>query len=139
MAELVKAGKVKYLGLSEVSAKGLIVLILKYSSFSLRTDIRRAHKVHPISAIQIEFSPFVLDIEDEKVGILKVARELGITIVVYSPLARGLVTGRFVSVFFFMPMRSSDASLLRNLLMTLLRTTSAAPSPSIQRKTSLKS
>lgn len=70
MAELVKAGKVKYLGLSECTAK----------------DIRRAHAVHPISAIQVEFSPFVLDIEDPQLAILDTARELGITVVVYSPL-----------------------------------------------------
>lgn len=81
IAELVKQGKVKYIGLSECTAK----------------DIRRAHAVHPISTIQVEFSPFVLDIEDETTGILKVARELGITVVVYSPLARGLATGRFKS------------------------------------------
>ncbi|THU77753.1 Aldo/keto reductase [Dendrothele bispora CBS 962.96] len=59
-------------------------------------DMRRAHAVHPISAIQVEFSPLVLDIEDEKLAILKTARELGITVVVYSPLARGLITGRMV-------------------------------------------
>lgn len=104
IAELVKAGKVKYIGLSECTAK----------------DIRRAHAVHPISAIQIEFSPFVLDVEDPRLGILETARELGITIVVYSPLgmsfflfyvgrdidslltARGLVTGRYVSPPHFM-------------------------------------
>jgi len=80
MAELVKEGKVKYLGLSECSAE----------------DMRRAHAVHPISAIQVEFSPLVLDIEDEKLAILKTARELGITIVAYSPLARGLITGQYV-------------------------------------------
>ncbi|CDO73590.1 hypothetical protein BN946_scf185014.g60 [Trametes cinnabarina] len=79
MAELVKQGKVKYLGLSEVSADTL----------------RRAHAVHPISAVQVEYSPFTLDIEDEKIGLLKAARELGITIVAYSPLGRGLLTGRY--------------------------------------------
>lgn len=46
---------------------------------------------------QVEYSPFTLDIEDEKVALLKTARELGITIVAYSPLARGLVTGRYKS------------------------------------------
>ncbi|KAF5347215.1 hypothetical protein D9758_011047 [Tetrapyrgos nigripes] len=81
MAELVKEGKVKYLGLSECTAE----------------DMRRAHAVHPISAIQVEFSPLVLDIEDDKLAILKTARELGITVVVYSPLARGLITGQFKS------------------------------------------
>ena len=79
-----RAGKVKYLGLSEVSAETL----------------RRAHAVHPISALQVEYSPFALDIEDEKVGLLKTARELGITIVAYSPVGRGLLTGKIVSSFF---------------------------------------
>ncbi|GBE89155.1 Aldo-keto reductase yakc [NADP(+)] [Sparassis crispa] len=81
MAELVKAGKVKYLGLSECSADTL----------------RRAHAVHPISALQVEYSPFTLDIEDEKIGLLKTARELGVTIIAYSPLGRGLITGKYRS------------------------------------------
>ncbi|GBE89156.1 Aldo-keto reductase yakc [NADP(+)] [Sparassis crispa] len=81
MAELVKAGKVKYLGLSECSAETL----------------RRAHAVHPISALQVEYSPFTLDIEDEKIGLLKTARELGVTIIAYSPLGRGLITGKYRS------------------------------------------
>jgi aryl-alcohol dehydrogenase-like predicted oxidoreductase len=81
MADLVKTGKVKYLGLSECSA----------------ATLRRAHAIHPISAIQVEYSPFTLDIEDEKVGLLKAARELGIAIVAYSPLGRGLLTGQFKS------------------------------------------
>ncbi|KZT18982.1 Aldo/keto reductase [Neolentinus lepideus HHB14362 ss-1] len=81
MAEFVKAGKVKYLGLSEISAETL----------------RRAHAIHPISAIQTEYSPFTLDIEDEKIGFLKTSRELGVTIVAYSPLGRGLLTGRYRS------------------------------------------
>lgn len=80
MAELVKEGKVKYLGLSEVSAK----------------DLRRAHAVHPISALQIEYSPFSLYIEEEKTALLKTARELGIAIVAYAPLGRGILTGRYV-------------------------------------------
>nr|WGM49231.1 aldehyde reductase [Boreostereum vibrans] len=81
MAELVKAGKVRYLGLSEVSAETL----------------RRAHAVHPIAAVQVEFSPFTLDITDEKIGLLKAARELGVAIVAYSPLGRGLLTGQYKS------------------------------------------
>ncbi|KAL0576633.1 Aldo-keto reductase str7 [Marasmius crinis-equi] len=81
MAELVKEGKVKYLGLSECTAE----------------DLRRAHAVHPISAIQMEYSPLVLFIEDEKMAILKTARELGVTVVAYSPLARGLITGQYKS------------------------------------------
>ncbi|KAK0440638.1 NADP-dependent oxidoreductase domain-containing protein [Armillaria borealis] len=79
MAELVKEGKVKYLGLSECTAK----------------DLRRAHAVHPISAIQVEFSPLVLYIQDPKLAILETARELGITVVTYSkenfPKILGLV------------------------------------------------
>ncbi|KAJ7678356.1 NADP-dependent oxidoreductase domain-containing protein [Mycena rosella] len=82
MAELVKEGKVKYLGLSECSAKAL----------------RRAHAIHPISALQIEYSPFVLDIEDPKIALLETARELGVTIVAYSPLGRGLLTGQYKSL-----------------------------------------
>ncbi|KAJ7149628.1 NADP-dependent oxidoreductase domain-containing protein [Mycena filopes] len=81
MAELVKAGKVKYLGLSEVSA----------------STLRRAHAVHPIAAVQVEYSPFTLDIEDPKINLLKTARELGVKIVAYSPLGRGLLTGQFKS------------------------------------------
>ena len=70
----------KYLGLSECSAETL----------------RRAHAVHPISALEVEYSPFTLDIEDEKIGLLKAARELGTTIIAYSPLGRGLLTGKYV-------------------------------------------
>ena len=81
MAELVKEGKVKYIGLSEVSEKTL----------------RRAHAVHPISALQVEYSPFTLDIEDPKIGLLQAARELGVKIVAYSPLGRGFLTGKYVS------------------------------------------
>ncbi|KAF8178870.1 NADP-dependent oxidoreductase domain-containing protein [Mycena galopus ATCC 62051] len=81
MAEFVKAGKVKYLGLSEVSA----------------TTLRRAHAVHPIAAVQVEYSPFTLDIEDPKIGLLATARELGVQVVAYSPLGRGLLTGQFKS------------------------------------------
>ncbi len=71
MAELVKAGKVKYLGLSEASAE----------------SIRKANKIHPITALQSEYSLLTRDIEKE---ILPTVRELGITLVSYSPLARGL-------------------------------------------------
>lgn len=71
MAELVKAGKVKYLGLSEASAASL----------------RKAHAIHPITALQSEYSLLTRDVENE---ILPVIRELGITLVPYSPLARGL-------------------------------------------------
>lgn len=73
MAELVKEGKVRYLGLSEASA----------------TSIRRAHAVHPISALQSEYSLLTRDVEAE---ILPLCKELGITFVPFSPLARGLMT-----------------------------------------------
>jgi aryl-alcohol dehydrogenase-like predicted oxidoreductase len=70
----VKAGKVRYLGLSEASPK----------------TIRRAHAVHPISALQTEYSIFERHVEAE---LLKTTRELGIGFVAYSPLGRGLLTG----------------------------------------------
>ncbi|KAM5537599.1 hypothetical protein V8D89_008677 [Ganoderma adspersum] len=81
MAEQARAGKVKYLGLSEVSADTL----------------RRAHAVHPITALQVEYSAFTLDIEDDNTGLLKTARELGVKIVAYSPVGRGLLTGAIKS------------------------------------------
>lgn len=73
MADLVKEGKVKYLGLSEASAN----------------SIRKAYAVHPITALQSEYSLLTRDVEGE---ILNTCRELGITLIPYSPLARGLVT-----------------------------------------------
>jgi len=76
MAELVRAGKVRYLGLSEASPK----------------TIRRAHQVHPITALQTEYSLWTRDPEDE---ILPTVRELGIGFVPYSPLGRGFLTGQF--------------------------------------------
>jgi len=76
MAELVRAGKVRYLGLSEAAPE----------------TIRRAHAVHPISALQTEYSLWSRDPEDE---ILPTVRELGIGFVPYSPLGRGFLTGRF--------------------------------------------
>ena len=78
MAELVEAGKVRYLGLSEASA----------------ATIRRAHAVHPISAVQWEWSLWTRDVEDD---VVPACRELGIGIVAYSPLGRGFLTGRFRS------------------------------------------
>ncbi|KAJ7138331.1 NADP-dependent oxidoreductase domain-containing protein [Mycena epipterygia] len=82
MAELVKAGKVKHLGLSECSS----------------ATLRRAHAVHPIAAVQIEYSPFSLDIEHAAgTDLLKTARELGVAVVAYSPLGRGLLTGAIKS------------------------------------------
>ncbi|KAI9207246.1 aldo/keto reductase [Polychytrium aggregatum] len=76
MAELVAEGKVRYLGMSECDAETL----------------RRACKVHHIAAIQMEYSPWVLDIEQNEV--LKTARELGVAIVPYSPLGTGFLTGQ---------------------------------------------
>ena len=81
MAELKKEGKIKYLGLSECSADTL----------------RRAHKVHPISAAQMEFSPFALEIESSQTDFLKTARELGVKIIAYSPLGRGFLTNTIKS------------------------------------------
>jgi aryl-alcohol dehydrogenase-like predicted oxidoreductase len=78
MAELVRAGKVRYLGLSEAGV----------------TTIRRAHAVHPVSALQTEYSLWSRDPEAE---ILPTIRELGIGFVPYSPLGRGFLTGRFRS------------------------------------------
>jgi aryl-alcohol dehydrogenase-like predicted oxidoreductase len=76
MADLVTQGKVRYLGLSEAAP----------------ATIRRAHQVHPISALQTEYSLWTRDPEDE---ILSTVRELGIGFVAYSPLGRGFLTGRF--------------------------------------------
>lgn len=78
MAELVKAGKVRHLGLSEAAP----------------ATIRRAHAVHPIAALQTEYSLWSRDPEKE---LLATCRELGIAFVAYSPLGRGFLTGRFRS------------------------------------------
>lgn len=59
--------------------------------------LRRAHAVHPIAAVQLEYSPICLDIEDEKIGLLKACRELGITVIAYSPVGRGMLTGTYVT------------------------------------------
>ena len=79
MKELVEAGKVRYLGLSEAAP----------------ATIRKAHAVHPISALQTEYSLFTRDVEDE---VLPACRELGIGFVPYSPLGRGFLTGRWRSM-----------------------------------------
>ncbi|MGA2547326.1 MAG: aldo/keto reductase [Rectinemataceae bacterium] len=76
MSELVKAGKVRFLGLSEAGP----------------ATIRRAHKVHPITALQTEYSLWTRDVEAE---ILPTCRELGVAFVAYSPLGRGFLTGAF--------------------------------------------
>jgi aryl-alcohol dehydrogenase-like predicted oxidoreductase len=78
MKELVEAGKVRYLGVSEAAPE----------------TIRRAHAVHPVSALQTEYSLWSRDVEDE---ILPTARELGIGFVPYSPLGRGFLTGQINS------------------------------------------
>ncbi|MEU8822429.1 aldo/keto reductase [Streptomyces sp. NPDC048636] len=79
MAELVAAGKVRFLGLSEASA----------------ATLRRAHAVHPVSALQSEWSLWTRDVEAE---VAPVCRELGIGLVPFSPLGRGFLTGRITSV-----------------------------------------
>jgi aryl-alcohol dehydrogenase-like predicted oxidoreductase len=84
MAELVDAGKVRFLGLSEAAPE----------------TIRRAHAVHPISALQTEYSLWTRDPEDE---ILATVRELGIGFVAYSPLGRGFLTGQITSPEDFEP------------------------------------
>jgi aryl-alcohol dehydrogenase-like predicted oxidoreductase len=77
MSELVSAGKVRFLGLSEAAPE----------------TIRRAHAVHPIAALQTEYSLWTRDVEEN--GVLETVRELGIGFVAYSPLGRGFLTGRF--------------------------------------------
>jgi aryl-alcohol dehydrogenase-like predicted oxidoreductase len=52
--------------------------------------------VHPVAAVEVEYSPFNLEIEDPQIGVLDVCRELGIAIVAYSPLGRGILTGQVV-------------------------------------------
>jgi aryl-alcohol dehydrogenase-like predicted oxidoreductase len=79
MADLVRAGKVRHLGLSEAAPQ----------------TIRRAHAVHPITALQTEYSLWSRDPEDE---ILPTVRELGIGFVAYSPIGRGFLSGRFKTI-----------------------------------------
>ena len=78
MAELVEQGKIRHIGLSEASAQ----------------TIRRAHAVHPITAVQTEYSLWTRDVESD---ILPTLNELGIALVAYSPLGRGFLSGRFTS------------------------------------------
>jgi aryl-alcohol dehydrogenase-like predicted oxidoreductase len=80
MAELVKEGKVKYIGLSEVSSE----------------TVRRAHAVHPITAVQSEYSLFERTVEER--GVLETLTELGIGFVAYSPLGRGFLSGQIRSI-----------------------------------------
>jgi aryl-alcohol dehydrogenase-like predicted oxidoreductase len=79
MAELVKEGKVRYLGLSEASSE----------------TIRRAHATHPLTAVQVEYSLWTRDLEEDVLGTL---RELGVGLVAYSPLGRGFLTGQIRSL-----------------------------------------
>jgi len=79
MAELVQQGKVRHIGLSEAAPE----------------TIRRAHAVHPITAVQTEYSLWTRD--PERNGVLQTCRELGIGFVPYSPLGRGFLSGRFTS------------------------------------------
>ncbi|KAI8621997.1 oxidoreductase [Chytriomyces sp. MP71] len=85
MAELVREGKVRYLGLSECSA----------------ATLRRAHAVHPIAALQVEYSPWTTDIEHN--DLLATCNELGVAVVAFSPLGRGFLTGQYKSVEDFAP------------------------------------
>jgi aryl-alcohol dehydrogenase-like predicted oxidoreductase len=79
LAELVKEGKIDHIGLSEVSAE----------------SIRRAAKVHPIAAVETEYSLWSTEAREN--GVLDAAKELGITIIAYSPLGRGILTGAWES------------------------------------------
>lgn len=79
MKQLRDNGKIKYVGLSECSSESL----------------RRAHKIFPISAVQIEYSPWALEIESPQIDLLKTCRELGVAVVAYSPIGRGFLTGSF--------------------------------------------
>ncbi|KAN0107984.1 putative aldo-keto reductase [Hyaloscypha variabilis] len=81
MVELKKEGKIKYIGLSEISSETL----------------KRACKVHHIDAVQIEYSPFAIDIETPQIALLETCRSLGVAIIAYSPLGRGMLTGAYTS------------------------------------------
>ncbi|CAG7917992.1 unnamed protein product [Penicillium olsonii] len=81
MVDLKNQGKIRYIGLSECSA----------------ATLRRAHAVHPISAYQVEYSPFALDIEGQS-ELLSTCRELGISVIAYSPIGRGILSGQIKSV-----------------------------------------
>jgi aryl-alcohol dehydrogenase-like predicted oxidoreductase len=82
LAFVCSAGKIKHLGLSEVSS----------------STLRRAYAIHPISAVQVEYNPWTLDIEGPSgTNLLDTCKELGIAVVAYSPLGRGIMTGRYRS------------------------------------------
>ena len=107
MADLVKAGKTRFIGLSEVGPKTL----------------RRAHAVHPIASLQTEYSLLTRDVESE---VLPTCRELGIGFLAYSPLGRGLLTGRYRSRadftaddFRLLTPRFADGALEQNVALAL--------------------
>lgn len=77
-----REGKIKFLGLSEVSS----------------ATLRRAHSISPISAVQVEYSPFSLEIESQEINLLATCKELGVAVVAYSPLGRGFLTGHLKSI-----------------------------------------
>jgi aryl-alcohol dehydrogenase-like predicted oxidoreductase len=77
-----RQGKIRFLGLSEVSA----------------TTLRRAHAVSPIAAVQVEYSPFALEIESPQTNLFATCKELGVAVVAYSPLGRGFLTGALKSI-----------------------------------------
>lgn len=108
MANIHREGKICYIGLSEISSETLY----------------RASKVHHIDAVQVEYSPFALDIESPQIGLLKACRELGVALVAYSPLGRGFVTGAVKSPADFengdfrkMLPRFSEENFPKNLLL----------------------
>jgi aryl-alcohol dehydrogenase-like predicted oxidoreductase len=79
----IREGKIKYIGLSEISSNTL----------------RRAHAIHPVTAVQVEYSPWNLEIEGPAgTDLMKTCEELGVAIVAYSPLGRGILTGRYRSL-----------------------------------------
>ncbi|TKA75274.1 hypothetical protein B0A55_05080 [Friedmanniomyces simplex] len=94
LVELKSEGKIRYIGLSNITS----------------ATLRRAHKVHPISCVQQEYSPFTRDIETgSSTHLLHTCRELGVAVVCYSPLGRGLLTSTFVAGSF-----GSDPSDMRS-------------------------
>lgn len=104
-----RAGKIKDLGLSEVSS----------------ATLRRAHAVHPIAAVQIEYNPWTLDIEGPSgTNLLDTFKELGVAVVAYSPLGRGILTGKYRSKNDFEPgdvrhylERYQDENFRKNLVL----------------------
>jgi aryl-alcohol dehydrogenase-like predicted oxidoreductase len=78
---IIREGKIKYIGLCEISS----------------STLRRACKVHHVDAVQIEYSPFAIDIETPQINLMQTCRELGVAIIAYSPLGRGMLTGAYTS------------------------------------------